>query len=94
MHSLPPNWAWVKLGDIGEVVAGGTPSTKVPEYFDGKIAWITPADLTGYKQKYISQGRRNISDNGLRNSSARLIPSGSILFSSRAPIGYVAIAGK
>jgi len=88
------NWSWVKLGDVGEVVAGGTPSTKIPEYFDGKIAWITPADLTGYRQKYISQGRKSISEEGLKNSSARIIPKGSILFSSRAPIGYVAIASN
>ena len=92
--NLPPNWSWVKLGDVGEVVAGGTPSTIVPEYFDGQIAWITPADLTGYKNKYISRGRRNISKEGLKNSSARLIPKGSILFSSRAPIGYVAISSN
>ncbi len=91
---LPPGWKIVKLGDIGEVVAGGTPSTKVPEYFDGKIAWITPADLTGYTQKYISKGRRDISVAGLKNSSARIVPKGSILFSSRAPIGYVAIASN
>lgn len=92
MRSLPQNWHIVKLGDVGQVVAGGTPSTKIPEYFDGEIAWITPADLTGYVQKYISKGRRNISNEGLRNSSARIVPKGSILFSSRAPIGYVAIA--
>ena len=94
MNNLPSQWSWVKLGDIGEVIAGGTPSTKVPEYFDGKIAWITPADLTDYTLKYISKGRRNISDAGLKNSSARIIPKGSILFSSRAPIGYVAIASN
>jgi len=93
-ETLPPNWSWVKLGDVGEIISGGTPSTKIPEYFDGDIAWITPADLTGYKNKYISRGRRNISEEGLKNSSARIIPQGSILFSSRAPIGYVAIASN
>jgi len=93
-YSLPVNWFWVKLGDVGEVVAGGTPSTKVHEYFDGEIAWITPADLTGYRNKYISKGRRNISEEGLKNSSARLVPKDSILFSFRAPIGYVVIAAN
>ena len=93
-NNLPPNWSWVKLGDIGEVVAGGTPSTKVQKYFNGDIAWITPADLTGYKNKYISRGKRNITKEGLKNSSARLVPEGSILFSSRAPIGYVVIASN
>jgi len=91
---LPPNWSWVKLEDVGEIVAGGTPSTLVNEYFDGEIAWITPADLTGYSNKYISKGRRNISIIGLKNSTARIVPKGSILFSSRAPIGYVAIASN
>ncbi len=93
-ETLPPNWSWVKLSDVGDVVAGGTPSTIVNEYFDGEIAWITPADLTGYSNKYISKGRRNISLIGLKNSSARIVPKGSILFSSRAPIGYVAIASN
>ncbi len=98
-NNLPPNlpvlkagWSWVKLGDIGKVVSGGTPSTKVEEYFDGNISWLTPADLTGYPHKFISRGRRNISEKGLKSSSAKLIPKGSILFSSRAPIGYVVIA--
>ena len=90
--NLPEGWKIVRISDIGEVVSGGTPSTKIPEYFDGNIAWITPADLTGYKEKYISRGRRNISELGLKNSSARLVRKGSILFSSRAPIGYVVIS--
>ncbi|MBL1215799.1 MAG: hypothetical protein HND52_20690 [Ignavibacteriae bacterium] len=91
---LPLNWSWVKLGDIGKIVSGGTPSTKIHDYFNGDIAWITPADLTGYSNKYISSGRRNLSELGLKNSSARLMPKGSILFSSRAPIGYVVIASN
>ncbi len=93
-NNLPPNWDWVKLEDIGEIIGGGTPSTRVKEYFDGNIAWITPADLTGYKNKFITFGKRNITEEGLKNSSARIIPKGSILFSSRAPIGYVVIAAS
>lgn len=93
-RSIPKHWAWVKLGDIGEVIGGGTPSTSIEEFFDGDIAWITPADLTGFKNKYISKGRRNITETGLKNSSARLIPKGSVLFSSRAPIGYVVISSN
>ena len=92
--NLPSNWSLVKLGDVGKIIGGGTPSTKVKEYFDGNIAWITPADLTGYKNKFITIGRRNITAEGLNNSSARIIPKGSILFSSRAPIGYVVIAAN
>lgn len=93
-RSIPPDWSWVKLGDVGIVASGGTPPTKVKEYFEGKIPWITPADLTDYTDKYISRGRRNISEIGLKNSSAKLVPKGSILFSSRAPIGYVVIASN
>lgn len=86
-------WQTLKLDEIGEVVGGGTPSTKISEYYGGCIPWITPKDLSGYKSKYIFRGERNITEKGLKNSSAILLPKGSVLFSSRAPIGYIAIAG-
>jgi type I restriction enzyme, S subunit len=92
MKKVPKGWAEAKLSDVGEIVAGGTPSTKNEKYFDGKIPWLTPADLSGYTEKFISRGRRYISEAGLKASSAKLMPSGSILFSSRAPIGYVVIS--
>jgi type I restriction enzyme, S subunit len=91
IYKIPNSWKWLILSDIGKVVSGGTPSTKQAEYFNGDIPWITPKDLSGYTKKYISKGKRNISKRGLDNSSAKLIPKGSIIFSSRAPIGYVAI---
>ena len=91
---LPPGWKIVQLQDIGKIVSGGTPSTKVAEYWEEEICWISPADLSGYNQKYISKGNKSISKFGLENSSAKLMPKGSILFSSRAPIGYVAIASN
>ncbi len=75
-------------------MAGGTPSTKKNEYWGMDVCWITPLDLSGYKEKYISKGRKSLTKLGLEKSSARLIPKGSILFSSRAPIGYVAIAAN
>ena len=83
-----------KLGQLGTVYSGGTPSTKNAEFWDGDIAWITPKDLAGYSKKKISKGERNITDAGLSGSSANLIPAGSVLMSSRAPIGYVAIANN
>ncbi len=89
---LPKGWKMDKLGNIGKVVSGGTPSTLVSDNFDGNISWITPADLTGYTDKFISKGRKSITEKGLKNSSAKLLPKGTILFSSRAPIGYVVIA--
>lgn len=91
---LPAGWKWVKLGEVGKIVSGGTPSTIVNSYWNGNIPWITPADLSGYQNKFIERGRKSISIEGLKNSSARLMPKGSVLFSSRAPIGYVVIASN
>lgn len=85
-------WQQYLLSDIGEIVSGGTPSTKDATNFGGKIGWITPADLTGYTSKYIKEGKRNLTPKGLKTSSATLLPKGTVLFSSRAPIGYVVIA--
>ena len=91
--AIPENWKWVRLGEIGKIIGGGTPKTTNLEYWqNGKIAWITPADMKNIKGKYISCGKKNITLLGLEKSSAQLLPKGSILFSSRAPIGYVAIA--
>ena len=84
----------MKLKDVTTIISGGTPSTKKEEYWNGCISWITPKDLSGYNKMYISKGERNITDSGLKNSSANLMPKGSVLFSSRAPIGYVAIASN
>ena len=86
------NWKIVKLSDVADVIGGGTPSTKNSEYWNGDIPWITPKDLSGYNEKYISRGERNISQLGLDNSSSRILPKNSVLMTSRAPIGYVAIA--
>ena len=91
---MPKGWAWCRLGDIGEIIGGGTPSTSIEEYWNGEISWITPADLSNYSDKYIAQGKRNITQLGLENSSATLIPKGGILFSTRAPIGSVVIADR
>ncbi|MDQ1857771.1 restriction endonuclease subunit S [Chryseobacterium sp. WLY505] len=91
-YNLPESWCWVTIGDLGIVVSGGTPSTKEPLFWGNEINWITPADLSGNKEKYISKGGRYISQIGLDNSSAYMLPKGSLLFSSRAPIGYMAIS--
>ena len=82
----------VKLSDIGEVVGGATPSTKNPDNYDGNIVWITPKDLAGYNKVYISKGERNITEIGFKSCSTKILPKNSVLFSSRAPIGYVAIS--
>lgn len=85
---------YYKIDDIGKVVSGGTPSTSKNEYWYGDIGWITPKDLSSYDDIYISYGERNISREGLNNSSAKLVPKNTVLMTSRAPIGYIAIANK
>ena len=86
------NWKTVKLSDIGEIVGGATPPTSREEYYNGDIPWITPKDLAGYHERYITRGERNITKEGLDACSVRMMPQNTVLFSSRAPIGYVAIA--
>lgn len=83
-----------KIEDLGKVISGGTPSTKNERYWGGDIAWITPKDLSKHNSMFIFKGEREITEEGLKNSSAYTVPTGTVLFSSRAPIGYVAIAGK
>ncbi len=88
-------WIECKISDIGTVVGGATPSTKKLEnYDDGKIAWVTPKDLSSFNGRYIERGERNITEAGLKSCSTQLLPKSTVLFSSRAPIGYVAIASN
>lgn len=82
----------ITLNEAGTIVSGATPKTSDASNFGGDIPWITPADLSGYTKKYIAKGARNISQKGYESCSTVLMPAGSVLFSSRAPIGYVAIA--
>ena len=92
--TVPDGWVWTSLSQLGDVVAGGTPSTKDPSYWRDEINWISPADLTGYSAKTIKRGAKGISRAGLANSSAKVMPAGSVHFSSRAPIGYVVISSE
>lgn len=88
-------WIDCKISDIGTVIGGATPSTRKPEnYENGTIAWITPKDLSTFTGRYIQRGERNITEIGLKNCSTQLLPKDTVLFSSRAPIGYVAIAAN
>lgn len=91
-YSIPDTWLWVRLVDIGDIVGGGTPKTSEVSFWEnGTISWITPADMRGLG-KYVSCGMRKITNAGLEKSSARLLPKGTVIYSSRAPIGYIAIA--
>ena len=88
-----PSWKEGAISDLGTVVGGSTPSKSKPEYYtDNGIAWITPKDLSADKSKFILHGADDITELGLKNSSASVMPAGTVLFSSRAPIGYIAIA--
>lgn len=90
-----PAWRKGTLSDLGTVVGGGTPSKKHPEYYsEHGIPWITPKDLSVDKSKFISHGENDISEIGFSNSSATKMPEGTVLFSSRAPIGYIAITSN
>ena len=91
---IPDSWRWVRLRDIGEIVGGGTPKTELKENWEnGTIPWVTPADMK-LATKYINSGERYITEIGLKNSSAILMPPNSIVYSSRAPIGYIAITNN
>ncbi len=97
MSELPNTWVDVEIGEIAEVIGGGTPKVNDAENFTTPghgIAWLTPADLSGYKAKEITRGARDLTSQGYQSSSAKLMPKGSLLFSSRAPIGYVAVAAN
>lgn len=87
-------WKTVTLSDLGEIIGGATPATSRDDYYNGDIPWLTPKDLAGYSGRYISRGERNITQDGLNSCSTRLLPKNTVLFSSRAPIGYIAIAAN
>lgn len=93
VDNADPEWTIGTISDLGAVVGGSTPSKAKPEYYtESGIAWITPKDLSVNKSKFISHGENDITELGLKNSSASIMPEGTVLFSSRAPIGYIAIA--
>jgi type I restriction enzyme S subunit len=85
-------WKILKISDLGEIVGGSTPSTKDENNYGGNISWITPKDLSNFNSRFIDRGERNITQTGLKNCSSKILPKGTVLFSSRAPIGYLAIA--
>ena len=95
INNANPVWQISTISDLGAVVGGSTPSKTKPEYYTNNgIAWITPKDLSINKSKFISHGENDITELGLKNSSATVMPKGTVLFSSRAPIGYIAIASN
>lgn len=95
--SLPHSWIWCRLSEVGAIVGGGTPPSGDTNNFavgGTGIAWLTPADLGKHTELYVSHGARDLTPQGLHSSSATVMPKGSVLFTSRAPIGYTAIAAN
>jgi type I restriction enzyme S subunit len=84
-------WKAVQIEDVAKVANGGTPKTKVPEYWGGEHVWITPAEMGRLESPYLASSRRKLSDSGLQHSSATLVPSHSVILSTRAPIGHLII---
>ena len=93
---IPETWQWLRLGDVGAIVGGGTPRSGESSFWSDEqdIPWLTPADMRRQPSRYITRGERDITSEGLRRSSAQMLPAGSVLFSSRAPIGHVGIAAN
>lgn len=91
---LAVNYSWEqrKLGDIADIIGGGTPSTSVADYWDGEIDWYAPAEISD--QILVKSSQRKITQEGFDNSSAKMLPVGTVLFTSRAGIGKTAILGK
>lgn len=93
-EEIPEEWEFKQLDEIGEIVGGGTPDSTNNEYWNGKILWAVPTDITKLKSNFIDNTERKISEKGLKESSAKLLPIGSILITSRATIGECAITTK
>jgi type I restriction enzyme S subunit len=95
IDSIPEGWERKKIGDICETVGGGTPSTNNPEYWnDGNITWVVPTDVTRNKCLALLDSERKITEAGLKNSSAKLVPPDTILMTSRASVGFFALMDK
>ena len=94
MKFLPKNWILIPLGDCCQIISGSTPKRNKPEYWGGDIPWVTPKDLSKLRTPVLEDAPEKITEAGYKSCSTTLLPQGSILFSSRAPIGYVAIAGR
>ncbi len=89
MGEMPEEWEWVRLGDVADdFVGGGTPSTSNPDYWNGKIAWMTSSHIDG---RVVNSGQRLITEKGLKESSTHLIPKGNLLVATRVGIGKAAI---
>jgi type I restriction enzyme S subunit len=92
---VPEGWLRKRIGDIADCVGGGTPSTTVPAYWeDGTVTWVTPTDVTRNQHFVLLDTEKRITEAGLNNSSAKLVPPHTVLMTSRASVGFFAVAGR
>jgi len=91
--AMRKGWTETTLGEVADVIGGGTPSTTKPEYWGGEIVWLTPTEVVPRDGQLILDSERRITDEGLKNSGAQLLPVGSVILTSRASVGFVGIAG-
>ena len=86
-QKITEDWNIKKLGEMGKFVSGGTPDTEKPEYWNGDIIWLTPSEITKLPTRFVSDSERKITKAGLKNSSAVLLPVGSLIICTRATVG-------
>jgi len=91
-HDLPEGWRLIKLGEVCTIITGTTPRSEVAEYWNGEIVWITPTDLGKLPDRFIQDCDRRITKAGFESCNLTLVPSGSVVMSTRAPIGHLGIA--
>jgi type I restriction enzyme S subunit len=92
LGKIPEEWEVVRLGEVGKIISGSTPSTYNDEYWNGEIVWITPNDLSNIENIFIENSSRKITQKGLKSCSSKIISANSVVVSSRAPIGYVKVS--
>lgn len=93
VDGVPEGWEKKKISDVCDTIGGGTPSTKVASYYEGgTIKWVTPTDITRNKSLCLLDTDKKITEEGLKHSSAKMLPAGTILMTSRASVGYFGIA--
>ncbi len=90
--AIPNSWQWIRLADVATIVSGVTPSTDHPEYYGGDVPWVRIADITRTTDIYLSHTTRTLSQLGVAHTGARVLPANSVLWSTRVPMGQVAIA--
>ncbi len=92
-EEIPNDWEFEKISDLGEIVGGGTPDTKKEQYWkNGTVQWYTPQELTNLKSNFVDESERKITQEGMKNSSAKELPEGALLITTRATIGNCAIS--